>query len=84
MKKIFILSSSYGKTYKTLKDIEKSYNEVVSNFNSMSDLNEVLIRRLNKIKNIVNDYRFIYNYNNDINLMDALVKISDIIDGKDK
>lgn len=84
MKKIFILSSSYGKAYKTLKDIEKSYNEVVSNFNSMSDLNEVLIRRLNKIKNVVNDYRFIYNYNNDINLMDALVKISDIIDGKDK
>lgn len=84
MKKIFILSSSYGKAYKTLKDIEKSYNEVVSNFNSMSDLNEVLIRRLNKIKNIVNDYRFIYNYNNDIDLMDALVKISDIIDGKDK
>lgn len=84
MKKIFILSSSYGKAYKTLKDIEKSYNEVVSNFNSMSDLNEVLIRRLNKIKNVVNDYRFIYNYNNDVNLMDALVKISDIIDGKDK
>lgn len=84
MKKIFILSSSYGKAYKTLKDIEKSYNEVVSNFNSMSDLNEVLIRRLNKIKNVVDDYRFIYNYNNDINLMDALVKISDIIDGKDK
>lgn len=84
MKKIFILSSSYDKAYKTLKDIEKSYNEVVSNFNSMSDLNEVLIRRLNKIKNVVNDYRFIYNYNNDINLMDALVKISDIIDGKDK
>lgn len=84
MKKIFILSSSYGKAYKTLKDIEKSYNEVVSNFNSMSDLNEVLIKRLNKIKNVVDDYRFIYNYNNDINLMDALVKVSDIIDGKDK